>query len=79
MKNTEIIVWLILLLLTLAVFLLSPFADYIPLLLIFSGLKFLLVAFQFMGIRHAHGFWKTAVISIVVAVLLGVYVVYTRR
>jgi hypothetical protein len=31
-----------------------------------AGIKFLLVAFQFMDIRHAHIFWKLAIILTVV-------------
>jgi hypothetical protein len=33
-----------------------------------SGIKFLLVAFQFMDLRHSHIFWKLAIILMVVII-----------
>ncbi|MEX2514306.1 MAG: cytochrome C oxidase subunit IV family protein [Cyclobacteriaceae bacterium] len=35
-----------------------------------AGIKFLLVAFQFMDIKKAHGFWKASLIFYVVLIVL---------
>ena len=34
----------------------------IALILLFSGIKFLIVAFQFMELKKAHVFWKSSII-----------------
>ncbi len=43
-------------------------------LLFLSGLKFLLVSFQFMALKNAHVFWKVAV-SVYLVVFIGIVMV----
>ncbi len=41
----------------------DTFQWWIPLtILVLSGIKFLLVSFNFMEIKKAHSFWKTSII-----------------
>ncbi len=66
MRKTDIFTLALLIILT---FFTALFARkdssqwWIPLLiLILSGIKFLLVSFNFMEVKKAHSFWKTSII-----------------
>lgn len=65
MTNTHTI--LLLLLLTIASFFVSDAKAIAPLLLGLGGIKFLLVAFQFVEVKHAHPFWKVMIVVFAVA------------
>lgn len=41
-----------------------------------SGLKFLLVAFQFMEMKLANGFWKVIIVGYIIFFLLLLFLVY---
>ncbi len=70
MKNKNLVVLLLLLILTISNFLLSSHAAIRFLILILFGIKFLLVAFQFMELNKAHTIWKVAIISLISLVLI---------
>lgn len=63
-KRTQL-TWIVLLLITVIVGLISmSFMNYaVVLILMLSAVKFLGVAFEFMEIRTAHSFWKIAVVT----------------
>jgi hypothetical protein len=74
MKKELIITFGLLLLLTLTTFVVLNFAanNFIKrtsIIILFSA-KFLLVVFQFMELKKAHVFWKTAVVLILALVNL---------
>jgi len=55
------ITWFVLMILTLLSGILALFAGYKPAVyavLLLAAIKFNLVAFEFMGVRYAHPFWK---------------------
>lgn len=65
MQKTATITWIILLMLTIVSALISKIdSKYTALLiLIFVGLKFFGITFQFMELKKAHSFWKSIVIG----------------
>ena len=67
MKNTATLTWIILLVLTITSALVSKFENdfAVFIILILSALKFIGIAFQFMEIKNAHVFWKTAIIGFI--------------
>ena len=77
MKNTAIITWIILIVLTITSALVSKLeSKYIVLIiLILSALKFFGIAFQFMEIKKAHVFWKTIVVGFVFLFGIGLLIV----
>lgn len=62
MKKTLTIVWVLLVLLTAAMYVLAENLLHIDLpswvIMLFSVLKFLLVGWFFVELRHAHPFWR---------------------
>ncbi len=62
MKKTLTIVWVLLVLLTAAMYILAEDLLHIHLpswvIMLFSVLKFLLVGWFFVELRHAHPFWR---------------------
>lgn len=78
MKKTLILVYVLLLLLTIAtawianLFAISAFV--VPLLMVLAASKFLLVAFQFMELKKANSFWKISLIvtlGFLIVVIIG--------
>ncbi len=78
MKKSLILVYISLLIITVltacvsGVFEVSTFV--ITLIMALAGLKFLLVAFQFMELKKAHSFWKISLIltlGILVVLIIG--------
>ncbi|WP_456375956.1 cytochrome C oxidase subunit IV family protein [Lutibacter sp.] len=69
MNTRTIIVWVILVLLTVAVGVISslPLSNAVVIILGLSVIKFIGVSFYFMELKKAHIFWK---VSIVIYVLL---------
>ena len=76
MKNTTIITWIILIVLTITSALVSKLeSKYVVfIILILSALKFFGIAFQFMEIKKAHVFWKTIIIGFVFLFGIGLLV-----
>lgn len=78
MKKSLILVYVLLLLLTIAtawianLFAISAFV--VPLLMVLAASKFLLVAFQFMELKKANSFWKISLIvtlGLLIVVIIG--------
>jgi len=78
MKKTLTIVWVLLVLLTAAMYALADDLLHIHLpawvIMLFSGLKFLLVGWFFVELRHAHPFWQV-VFSLFIIILAVVIIV----
>ena len=76
MKNTTIITWIILIVLTITSALVSKLeSKYVVfIILILSALKFFGIAFQFMEIKKAHVFWKTIIIGFIFLFGIGLLV-----
>ena len=68
MQNKNLIVWIILMLLTLATALLAGASKIAYLMLGISAVKFLLVAFQFMELKKAHAFWESALVILLTTI-----------
>ncbi|AOW09431.1 cytochrome C oxidase subunit IV family protein [Flavobacterium gilvum] len=66
MKKTLILIFVLLIALTVATACISGFSTVSGvvgiMIMIFAALKFLLVAFQFMELKKAHGFWKISLL-----------------
>ena len=77
MKNTATITWIVLIVLTITSAVVSKLdSKYVVLIiLLFSGIKFLGIAFQFMEIKKAHVFWKTIIIGFVFVFGIGLLIV----
>jgi hypothetical protein len=78
MKKSLILIYVLLLLLTIATACISNFftisAVVVPLLMVMAAFKFLLVAFQFMELKKANSFWKVSLIvtlGLLVVVIIG--------
>lgn len=66
------------LLTSLLVFSQPEFISFLPLLIMMiAGAKFFLVAFEFMELRKAHIFWKTATILIclLIVFIVGIFAI----
>lgn len=82
MKNnkTLTIVWILLVILTITEYSLSEIS--LPTKVVFFGilgaslLKYLGVAFEFLELKHAHGFWKFFTVTIVVIFFIILTIVY---
>lgn len=79
MKKNDIIVLLFLAILTISTALISGQSDSLKyaafLIMILSSIKFLLVAFQFMELKKAHGFWKGLLIGYLVVFVVAVLII----
>ncbi len=66
--NRNLLIWITLAALTLAGYYFAeswlPKRSLILLLLLITSVKFLGVGFQFMELKHAHSFWKTAFLTL---------------
>lgn len=69
--NRNVIVWIVLLLLTSASILFVNSTYSVLIILAFSFTKMALVSFQFMEMRHAHGFWKVLLIGLFLGIFVG--------
>lgn len=78
MKKSLILIYVLLLLLTIAtawianLYAISVFV--VPLLMVLAAFKFLLVAFQFMELKKANSFWKISLIvtlGLLIVVIIG--------
>jgi hypothetical protein len=79
MKNNLFYTLALLFLLTIATALVSNFSlatkiTSVALLMLLAAAKFLLVAFRFMELHKAHGFWKAAMIVLVALIVSGVLI-----
>jgi len=74
-KNTLIALYILTLLTALSSVYLYGWRFLISIILGLSALKFILVAFQFMEIKKAHGFWKFFVIFYVTVFVLAVSII----
>jgi len=74
MNSRTIYVWILLVILTVAVGVISsfPFSYAVVAILVLSGIKFIGVSFYFMELKKAHIFWK---ISVLIYLLLFLTIV----
>jgi hypothetical protein len=79
MKNSLILVYILLLIFTVTASCLFNFlmvsAVVAPLIMVLASFKFLLVAFQFMELKKAHSFWKISLIvtlGLLVVLIIGI-------
>lgn len=73
MNNTVVIICLLLLTATSSI--VSGATAVIPVILGLAAIKFLLVSFQFMEVKHAHGFWKAAVVVIIFTLTAAICII----
>jgi Prokaryotic Cytochrome C oxidase subunit IV len=68
MKMNSKLTWIVLIILTIGSALISKLnSNYAVLtILVFSSLKFLGIAFEFMELKKAHLFWKTMVVGFLI-------------
>jgi caa(3)-type oxidase subunit IV len=78
MKNSLILIFVLLLIITIATTCVSNSlgvtAFVIPLIMVFAALKFLLVAFHFMELKKAHSFWKISLVltlGLIMVLIIG--------
>ena len=78
MKKSLILIYVLLLLLTIATAWIANLstisAFVVPLLMVLAAFKFLLVAFQFMELKKANSFWKISLImtlGLLIVVIIG--------
>ncbi len=68
MNKKDLILWLSLIVLTLASYFFAeagmPPSTLVGLLLVITAIKFLGIGFQFMELKKAHRFWKVSFVSI---------------
>ncbi|WP_033961516.1 cytochrome C oxidase subunit IV family protein [Psychroserpens jangbogonensis] len=78
MKLNATLTWIILIILTIVSALVSKLnSNYIVLLiLLLSSLKFLGIAFQFMELKKAHGFWKGIIVAFLLFFITSIVVVF---
>lgn len=76
MTKTNIVTWAILMVLTVTGGLISRTSIHytIPLIIIFTIIKFLGVAFNFMEMKKANSFWKILIVVYIVAFSSAVFV-----
>lgn len=79
-KNTLTIVWISLVILTVIEYLFTEISISTKLafigIMIASFLKYLGVAFQFLELKHAHSFWKSFAVIIVLVFFTVITVLY---
>ncbi len=78
MKNTNIITWIILMLLTLTTAIIAGMSSAAYLILMAAAIKFMLVAFQFMELKKAHVLWK-ATLTIVLIFITGIIMILVAK
>ncbi len=80
MKINPIITWIILIVLTIASALVSKLeSSFVVLLaLIFSALKFLGIAFQFMEMKKAHVFWKGTIVGFLMIFITSILLIFSK-
>lgn len=78
MKNTNIITWAILMILTLTTAIVVGIGSAAYLVLVVAAIKFLLVAFQFMELKKAHVLWKATMV-IVLIFITGIIMILVAK
>jgi hypothetical protein len=77
MKMNSNLTWIVLIILTIASALISKLNSHyvVLIILVFSSLKFLGIAFQFMELKKAHLFWKAMIVSFLVIFVTSIALV----
>ncbi len=79
-NSTLIFIWIILVVLTIVEYTFSEISTYSKLaffgIIIASFIKYIGVAFQFLELKHAHPFWKSFSIIIVLLFITIITVLY---
>ncbi|MEC5164645.1 heme/copper-type cytochrome/quinol oxidase subunit 4 [Flavobacterium sp. PL11] len=74
MKKSLLLSYVFLILLTVSTALISNYftisSVVISLIMSFSAIKFILVAFQFMELKEANSFWKISLLSVLLLIIV---------